>query len=190
MIGGEGAANPVWMLEGTWIEYAKQHKALCFQLEHRFYGESHPTEDLSVKNLGYLTSTQALADLANFIQSMNEARNLTNPKWIAFGGSYPGSLAAWLRLKYPHLVHGSVSTSGPLIAQADFPEYLEVVDRTLDIVSPECNKLVKKAMNQASRLTLHRVGWNLMSNLFKTCSPFDGNNPKNVSNIMESIIGK
>jgi hypothetical protein len=37
----------------------------------RFYGESHPTEDMSVKNLAYLTSEQALADIANFIPAMN-----------------------------------------------------------------------------------------------------------------------
>ena len=189
MIGGEGPANPIWMVTGSWIDYAKEHKAICFQLEHRFYGESHPTEDMSVKNLLYLTSTQALADLATFISAMNDAHNLSQAKWIAFGGSYPGSLAAWLRLKYPHLVHGSVSTSGPLIAQADFPEYLEVVDQTIEIISPECNKLVKKGMSQAARLTLHRVGWKLMGDLFKTCTPFDGIDSRNVSNIMESIIG-
>lgn len=189
MIGGEGPANPIWMLEGAWLDYARDHGALCFQLEHRFYGESHPTEDLSVKNLVYLTSTQALADLANFMTSMNQAHNLTSAKWIAFGGSYPGSLAAWLRLKYPHLVHGSVSTSGPLIAQADFPEYLEVVDKTIQLVSSKCNKLVKAAMSQAARLTLHRVGWKLLGDMFKTCTPFDGTDSKNISNIMESLIG-
>ena len=62
--------------------------------------------------------------MGNFISAMQMAHNLTDTKWIAFGGSYPGSLAAWLRLKYPHLIHGSISTSRPLIAQADFPEYL------------------------------------------------------------------
>ena len=46
-----------------------------------------------------------------------------------------------------------------------------------------------KGMSQAARLTLHRVGWKLMSTLFKTCTPFDGTDPKDVSNIMESLIG-
>ena len=41
---------------------------------------------MSVKNLVYLTSTQALADLAGFITAMNEAHNLTDAKWISFGG--------------------------------------------------------------------------------------------------------
>lgn len=77
--------------------------------------------DMSTKNLQYLSSQQALADLANFIQAMNDEYKLpSETKWISFGGSYPGSLAAWLRLKYPHLVHGSMSASGPLLAQADF----------------------------------------------------------------------
>lgn len=44
MIGGEGEATAEWMVKGAWIQYAKEHKALCFQLEHRFYGKSRPTE--------------------------------------------------------------------------------------------------------------------------------------------------
>ena len=44
MIGGEGEASPTWVVKGMWIEWARKFKALCFQLEHRFYGKSHPTE--------------------------------------------------------------------------------------------------------------------------------------------------
>lgn len=43
MIGGEGPADARWMVKGAWIEYAQQFKALCINLEHRFYGKSFPT---------------------------------------------------------------------------------------------------------------------------------------------------
>lgn len=43
MIGGEGEASVEWMTAGSWINYAAKFGALCFQLEHRYYGKSHPT---------------------------------------------------------------------------------------------------------------------------------------------------
>lgn len=80
-----------------------------------------PFSDLSTDNLRFLSSRQALADLAHFRTVIAEARGLTNAKWVAFGGSYPGSLAAWFRLKYPHLVHAAVATSAPVHATVNFP---------------------------------------------------------------------
>lgn len=77
--------------------------------------------DLSTDNLRFLSSRQALADLAHFRTMIAKARGLTDRKWVAFGGSYPGSLAAWFRLKYPHLVHASVATSAPVYATVNFP---------------------------------------------------------------------
>jgi len=41
-------------------------------------------------NLKYLSSEQALADLAYFRQYMSDKLQLTGNKWIVFGGSYPG----------------------------------------------------------------------------------------------------
>ena len=43
MIGGEGTAQASWMVTGQWIKYAKVYNAFCVQLEHRYYGKSHPT---------------------------------------------------------------------------------------------------------------------------------------------------
>lgn len=77
--------------------------------------------DISTSNLVYLSSDQALADLAEFIVNIKIKYNIpSTAKWIAFGGSYPGTLAAWLRMKYPHLIHAAVSSSGPLLAKIDF----------------------------------------------------------------------
>ena len=61
---------------------------------------------MSDASLRYLNSEQAIADLAVFRVVMSKKFNLTSNKWISFGGSYSGSLSAWFRLKYPHLVDG------------------------------------------------------------------------------------
>ena len=77
--------------------------------------------DLSYENLKFLSSKQALADVAHFIRSMNQKYSFSSKqKWIVFGGSYPGALAAWSRQKYPHLIYGAISSSAPLLAKVDF----------------------------------------------------------------------
>lgn len=43
MIGGEGAIDSSWMTYGQWYKNAQIFGSLMFQLEHRFYGSSHPT---------------------------------------------------------------------------------------------------------------------------------------------------
>lgn len=190
MIGGEGEATARWMTEGAWIHYAQQYGALCFQLEHRFYGKSRPTEDLSTKNLAYLSSEQALADLAYFIEAMNGKYQLNRDnRWIAFGGSYPGSLAAWVRQNYPYLVHGSISTSGPLLAKIDFKEYFEVVVDSLKRYSSECVEDVQSAMAQVETLLKHMIGQRNLNEKFKLCDPVEQSisNDLDISNLFEAI---
>ena len=84
---------------------------------------------------------------------------------MTFGGSYPGSLSAWMRLRFPHLVSGSVSSSGPLFAKLDFSEYLQVgglktlfkmrlistqvVMDALDTTGPGCNVALEEAIATA-----------------------------------------
>jgi len=46
-----------------------EHEALLVSLEHRYYGESQPFESWATENMEYLSSKQALADIAHFIES-------------------------------------------------------------------------------------------------------------------------
>ncbi|KAH8318461.1 hypothetical protein KR067_002148 [Drosophila pandora] len=192
MIGGEGEATAKWMREGAWVHYAEHFGALCFQLEHRFYGKSHPTGDLSTANMAYLSSEQALADLANFVSAMKVKFNLAeSQKWVAFGGSYPGSLAAWAREKYPHLIYGSISSSGPLLAEVDFKEYFEVVKASLASYKPDCVEAVTRSFAQVEILLKHMIGQRNLDEKFKTCTPIKDSieNPLDIANFFENLAG-
>lgn len=77
--------------------------------------------NLTVENLMYLTSEQALADTANFIRQMTIKYNLTtNQKWFLFGGSYAGALSIWFADIYPNMVSGVIASSGPVSPTINF----------------------------------------------------------------------
>jgi len=188
MIGGEAEANPGWLDYGFWSGQARQHGAAMFLLEHRYYGQSHPTPDMATPNMRYLSSRQGLEDLAAFIAAMTRDYNLTGP-WISYGGSYPGSLSAWLRLKYPHLVAGAVSSSGPLHAKLDFFEYLSVVESALASTGPGCVEAITEAMAELGAVeATNATAWDQISSLFMTCQPIDGNMAQDVASMTELLI--
>merc|ERR1719228_1966874 len=187
MIGGEAEASPGWLNYGQWYKWAEENGAAMFLLEHRYYGQSHPTEDMSTENMRYLSSRQGLEDLGHFMTDMNSKHNLSG-SWITFGGSYPGSLSAWMSLRFPHLVAGSVSSSGPLYAKLDYYEYLEVVADALDTTGPGCNPAMTEALSAVETMVVDQDTWQDLSSLFRLCDTLDGSNPMDVMSFMELLI--
>jgi pimeloyl-ACP methyl ester carboxylesterase len=123
---------------------------------------------MSNANMVYLSSEQGLADLANFRQFVHDSFKLTDQnKWISFGGSYPGSLSAWFRLKYPHLVHAAVSSSAPMNALIDFTDYLVVVNQSLYDYHPECPNQINLAVQQIQKLMTSTTGRQALEQQFK-----------------------
>ena len=100
-----------------------EHGARLFVLEHRFYGDSQPFDDWSMDSLRYLSSEEAMADLAYFLGEMN----LDDPtrKTLVIGGSYPGALSAWFRARYPTIAFASWSSSGVVQPIVDFWQFDE-----------------------------------------------------------------
>lgn len=50
IIGGEGPIIEDTMYGGHYYDIAREHKAMLFQTEHRFYGESRPTKFVKVSD--------------------------------------------------------------------------------------------------------------------------------------------
>jgi hypothetical protein len=161
-VGGEGPA-----LDGSAVvhsvhcnnavEWLQEKKALMFAIEHRYYGchnmSACPVSDFSdqTKSLKFLSSRQAVEDVANFVHSMNKEYRLTKAnKWVTWGGSYPGMMAGWSRTKHPELIHASVASSAPVKAQLDMPEYNNRVAKAYSVSdngvggSQECEDAIRK----------------------------------------------
>lgn len=132
------------------FDMAKELNGTLLYTEHRYYGNSHPTEDTSTANLKYLTVEQALADLAHFIEHIKgSSRGFGSSGVILVGASYSATMATWARLKYPHLVNGVWASSGPLYAKVDFFEYNEVMTESVRVVGGEkCLKRFETAFKQ------------------------------------------
>lgn len=74
---------------------------------------------LNLDKMVYLTSEQALSDIAYFIQTMQGTKShkiTASSPFITVGGSYPGALSAWFRYKYPHLTIGAIASSAVVLA--------------------------------------------------------------------------
>lgn len=120
-IGGEGELTYHWVTSGGIFKLAKTYKGLALALEHRYYGQSQPTADLSLENLKYLRVDQAIEDIRAFILDVKDQNSLVkNSKVIVVGGSYPGGLAEWIRQKYPAVVDGAWASSAVVDAEADY----------------------------------------------------------------------
>jgi len=175
-VGGEGPA-----LEGDAVvdsvhcsnaaEWLQEKGALMFALEHRYYGchnmSACPVDDFSDQKsaLEFLSSHQAVEDVANFVRTMNaDYRLSSNNKWVTWGGSYPGMMAGWSRLKHPELIHASVASSAPVLAQLDMPEYYDRVANAYSVSnngvggSPACRDAIKKGHEVIGELFQTQAG--------------------------------
>ncbi|CEG55509.1 S28 family serine protease [Legionella fallonii] len=149
-------------LNGAIRNYAQKYHAKLVALEHRYYGESIPLNTFSTTDLRYLTTEQALDDLAYFQRHLQKS-NKWNGKWIAFGGSYPGSLSAYYRLKFPYLVVGSLASSAPVMAKEDFFEYDTHVTH---VAGSQCAMQIRHVVREVEATLNNKAKFKQMKALF------------------------
>ncbi|KAL8841996.1 MAG: hypothetical protein Q9176_002934 [Flavoplaca citrina] len=146
----DGTGRLPFLQKGLLHQLAQATNGIGVVLEHRYYGTSFPTPDLSTKNLRFLTTDQALADMAYFAQHVIfeglEEKNLTAPgtAYFGYGGSYAGAFVAFLRLVYPDVYYGTISSSGVTQAIWDFWTYYEPVR---EYGPPNCISIHTKLIN-------------------------------------------
>ncbi|PSS30665.1 Lysosomal Pro-X carboxypeptidase [Actinidia chinensis var. chinensis] len=151
--GNEGEIQ--WFAANTGFvwEIAPRFGAMVVFPEHRYYGESMPygSIDEAYKNattLAHLTAEQALADFAILITDLKKNLSAEACPVVLFGGSYGGMLAAWMRLKYPHIAIGALASSAPVLQFEDIvpPEtFYDIVSNSFRRESTSCFNTIRES---------------------------------------------
>lgn len=129
-----------YLQKGILAQLAQATHGIGVVLEHRYYGTSMPFDDLSTGHLRFLTTAQAMADEAYFAQNIKFPGldlDLTSATtaYIGYGGSYAGAFNAFLRVQYPDIFWGTISSSGVVKAIYDYWEYYAPV---AEYMPPAC----------------------------------------------------
>ncbi|XP_076950931.1 uncharacterized protein LOC143624066 [Bidens hawaiensis] len=182
--GNEGDIEWFAANSGFVWELAPRFRAMVIFPEHRYYGESMPygSKDEAYKNistLAHLTSTQALADFAVLITDLKRNLSSEASPVILFGGSYGGMLAAWMRLKYPHIAIGALAASAPVLQFEDLvpPEtFYNIVSNDFKRESTSCFDTIKKSWDVITSLSRKVNGLHHLAKTFHLCGELKSSN--------------
>lgn len=183
--GNEGDIETFAQNTGFMWELAQKYRACVVFCEHRYYGKSLPFGNMTfnvTQNYGFLSVEQALEDFAWLITRLQD-KNKYAPV-IAFGGSYGGMLAAWLRMKYPHLVYGALAASAP-VRQFDGLTPCDIFSKiTTSIFATSfkdhtCSENIKKSWDLFKQLSSTDDGKKKLNGAFLFCDPIKGEDDLN-----------
>ncbi|KAJ8768306.1 hypothetical protein K2173_021246 [Erythroxylum novogranatense] len=173
--GNEGDIEWFAANTGFLLDIAPKFRALLVFIEHRYYGESMPFGKDSYKStetLGYLNSQQALADYAVLIRNLKQNLSSETSPVVVFGGSYGGMLAAWFRLKYPHIAIGALASSAPILQFDDitpWSSFYDAVSQDFKEASLNCFEVIRGSWEELLALATQKEGLTELSRTFRTC---------------------
>ena len=176
---------------GFMWERAKDFRAMVVFLEHRYYGTSMPFGNSSFESLdklGFLTASQALADLAEFITHLKSTyAGAEKSPVIMFGGSYGGMMAAWFRMKYPHLIEGSLAASAPILQFPgiyDCNQYYQIITRDFENYNKSCSESIRNSWPALRRIGNSSEGRQWLHETFHLCEDEPINSEDDLNNFI------
>jgi lysosomal Pro-X carboxypeptidase len=122
-----------------------------------------------------LTIENTLIDYVELIKHVKTKFNAENSAVIAFGGSYGGMLAAWMRMKYPHVIQGALAASAPILSfkgntEAEY-NFNNIITKDFAETYPDerCSKGIKKGFEILENLKTREMEWATVTFFLNTC---------------------
>ncbi|RPD60565.1 peptidase S28 [Lentinus tigrinus ALCF2SS1-7] len=132
-------------------QVAQAQNGSAIVLEHRYYGESSPFDDLSDASLKYHTIQQAIDDLEYFAKNVKlpqpdgDAVAPGQAPWVLFGGSYAGALTSFTMVNKPDLFQAAYASSAVVESITDYWMYFKPI---MDHMPKNCSADVQAAIKK------------------------------------------
>ncbi|KZV68146.1 peptidase S28 [Peniophora sp. CONT] len=110
-------------------QIAQQHGGATVVLEHRFFGQSNPYDNLTSESLQVLTLEQSIDDLEYFVKNVKVPAPIAEPStapWVLVGGSYSGALTAWIMAAKPNLFAAGWASSAVVEIIVDYWQFFDI----------------------------------------------------------------
>ncbi|KAJ4363900.1 hypothetical protein N0V83_009352 [Neocucurbitaria cava] len=193
LLGGEtdGGDRLPYLQKGIVHQVIKATNGLGVILEHRYYGKSFPVPDLTTKNLRFLSTEQALAEIDYFarnvkFEGIDSDLTAPNTPWVVYGGSYAGAQAAFLRVVYPETFWGTIASSGVTVAIYDYWQYFEPI-RIFG--PPDCIKATQLLIDVIDKILLNDTNADKIQPLKDVFGLGDVTDDRDFANQFTSIYG-
>ncbi|KAJ6641397.1 Thymus-specific serine protease [Pseudolycoriella hygida] len=187
-LAGEWTITPYRLSYSLMHDIASEINGSLYYLEHRYYGESRPTPNVSDANLRFLTPEQALADAAHFVNFIRtSAPGAENSPIILVGGHYSASLAVWFRARYPHLSAGVWASSAPLPSVVDFDQFKVATGAAFRTVGGDsCYNALEAGFGRMHEL-FDAGEFDILTETFHLCDPLEPEDAAHFFSLMAEI---
>ncbi|KAK6113640.1 Serine carboxypeptidase S28 family protein [Brugia pahangi] len=105
---------------------------------------------------------------------MNEVffSGIEKPRWILFGDSYSGALAAWFREMNEDLTIAAIVSSGVVQAEVDYYDHTKNLEYVLKEENAPCAETIRLGMKALIEKTYTADGRAELGKVFNMCVPF------------------
>ncbi|XP_037038173.1 putative serine protease K12H4.7 isoform X2 [Bradysia coprophila] len=175
-----------WIQQGLMVDIARTNLAALYTFDQRYFGDNLMFDDYSWENMQYLTIEQTIADIATFIDFVRRSLGTPSAPVILWGSQLGATLAAFTRLKYPHLVNGVWSSSGIYEIYYYTSAYYNLVGYTLAQSSMECRYRVQYAFEEIEDMIANNSP--ALQYALNLCEQVDATSVSEVAMMLERLI--
>ncbi|KAF0689377.1 Aste57867_19169 [Aphanomyces stellatus] len=181
-VGNEGDVELYLNHTGLMWENAASFGARLVFAEHRYFGKSMPPRGAHQSLTEYAAPCASQLAMVDYAVLLAHLRPSPATRVVVFGGSYGGMLAAWMRVKYPHLVHGAIAASAPMLSflgmnpPMDLESFSRVV--TYDATAAagaalRCRDNIKRAWPVLFNMGATHDGRKTLERIFRPCNALE-----------------